>query len=213
MSTIYAAALNFAGTYAALEPAMHTAPYNAPPKAPVLYIKPPLCRIAEGDSIPCPANVPALRMGGTLALVIGRSARRVQAATALSYIGSYAIANDVSIPEDSYYRPAILQRCRDGFCPMSEPKPAGEGSFCADSLAIRIFVNEQLAAEAHTASLRRSVSQLLADVTDFMTLYPGDVLLVGEPPAPPLARAGDVVRVEVDGLGSLTNRIVREATA
>ena len=152
-------------------------------------------------------------MGGTLAVVLGRTARRVTEASALSYIGGYAIANDVSIPEDSYYRPAIVQRCQDGFCPMSEPKPAEELTLSADSLAIRIFVNEHLAMEAHTSSLRRSIARLLADITEFMTLYADDVLLVGEPPAAPLAKIGDVVRVEVDRLGSLTNRIVPEAMA
>ena len=70
MPTIYAAALNFAAAYAELEPAMTAAPYNAPPQAPVLYIKPALCRIADGAPIPCPADTPALRMGGTQAVII-----------------------------------------------------------------------------------------------------------------------------------------------
>ncbi len=210
MPTIYAAALNFEGTYAALEPLMHAAPYNAPPRAPVLYIKPPLCRIAGGEGIPCPRDVPALSMGGTLAVIIGRTARRVVERDALSYVGAYAIANDVSVPEASFYRPAVAQRSRDGFCPMSEPVAAEGVGFNPDALTVRIFLNDVLRGEANTSTLRRSVARLLADVTDFLTMSPGDVLLVGEPPAAPVASPGDNVRIEIDGLGALSNPVVRE---
>ncbi len=208
MPTIYAAALNFEGTYAALAPAMHLAPYNAPPQAPVLYIKPPHTRITDGEPIPFPSGVEGLRAGGTLAVEIGRTARRVVEREALTFIAGYRIANDISIPENSYYRPAVKQRCRDGFCPVSTQIASSAMLTDPGALDIRITVNGVLSCVANTSSLLRSIPRLLADITEFMTLSPGDLLLVGEPPCAPLIRAGDFVRVEIDGIGSLDNPVM-----
>ena len=87
------------------------------------------------------------------------------------------------------------------------------GSFSPDALGIRTFVNGHLACEANTSTLRRSVAELLVDISDFMTLEPGDILLVGEPAGVPLASPGDSVRVEVDGLEAITNPVVQEGPA
>ncbi len=78
-----------------------------------------------------------------------------------------------------------------------------------NSVEIRISVNSQLCAAASTSSLVRPVEHLIADITEFLTLRPGDVLLVGEPPDAPLARGGDRVRVEIEGLVPLENPVVR----
>jgi 5-oxopent-3-ene-1,2,5-tricarboxylate decarboxylase/2-hydroxyhepta-2,4-diene-1,7-dioate isomerase len=206
--TVYAAVLNFRGTLDALGPALHQDPYKKPPQAPVLFIKPPNTWIANGDPIPCPAGVERLRMGGTLAAVIGRTACRVSAEEALSHVAGYTIANDVSVPHESYYRPPISQRCRDGFCPLSAAiSPIAD----TGAVEIRIMVNGALQATSHTSELVRSVPRLIADVSDFITLHPGDVLLVGEPANAPFAAPGDIVRVEIDGLGFLENAVA-EAT-
>ncbi len=208
MPTIYAAALNFEGTYAALAPAMHAPPYNAPPEAPVLYIKPPHTRICDGDPIPFPSGAESLRAGGTLAVEIGRTARRIAEHEALAYVAGYRIANDISIPEASYYRPAVKQRCRDGFCPVGAQLVSSTILTDPSALNIRISVNDVLSCVANTANLLRSIPRLLADITEFMTLSPGDLLLVGEPACSPLIRAGDSVRVEIDGIGSLSNPVL-----
>lgn len=197
MATVYAAALNFKGTLDRLGGALYRDPYKSPPRAPVLAIKPANCRIASGTPIICPAGVDRLRMGGTLAVVIGDSGR----------IGGFAIANDVSIPHDSYYRPAIEQRCRDGFCPIG-PVVETRNLPDPDRAGIRILVNGRLACTDNTANLVRSIPRLLADIAEFMTLSPGDILLVGEPDSAPLAGPGDRVRVEIDGLGAIENSIV-----
>lgn len=206
--TIYAAALNFRDVLDALGPALHQDPYKQPPQAPVLFIKPPNTWIGSGDPIPCPGGVERLRMGGTLAVVIGRTACRVSADEALSHVAGYTIANDVSVPHESYYRPPISQRCRDGFCPLSPaiailPNP--------DDVEIRIKINGDQRATSNTKNLVRSVPRLIADVTEFMTLHAGDILLLGEPANAPLARPGDIVRVEINGLAPLENTIVAEA--
>jgi 5-oxopent-3-ene-1,2,5-tricarboxylate decarboxylase / 2-hydroxyhepta-2,4-diene-1,7-dioate isomerase len=208
--TVYTAVLNFRGGLEALGGALHQDPYKKPPVAPVLFIKPPNTWAHNGEVIPCPVGVDQLRMGGTLAVVIGRTASRVDPDDALRHVVGYTIANDVSIPHESYYRPPIAQRCRDGFCPIAArirplPNP--------DRAEIRISVNGRLRASTNTANLVRSVQQLIADVTEFMTLNFGDVLLVGEPENAPLAKVGDTVRVEIEGLGGLENAIVSEEAA
>ena len=186
-------------------------PYKAPPQAPILSIKPPHCRIADGDRIPVPAGIEALRAGGTLAIEIGRTARRASERDAATYIVGYRVANDISIPETSYYRPAIQQRCRDGFCPVSTSLADITKVPHPESLSIQIFVNDAFACAAPLSSLIRSVPRLLADITEFMTLSPGDLILVGEPACAPLVRAGDRVRVEIASVGSLENPLAADA--
>jgi 5-oxopent-3-ene-1,2,5-tricarboxylate decarboxylase/2-hydroxyhepta-2,4-diene-1,7-dioate isomerase len=210
VSTIYAAALNFRDEYSALEPAMRAAPYVRHPLGPVLAIKPANCRIENGEPIPCPREVTKLRAGGTLALVIGETARRVREENALEYLAGYTLAIDVSIPESSYFRPAVKQRCRDGFCPVGPRVVAVSALPDPGAIEIRISVNGDLACVAATSTLIRSVPRLLADVTEFMTLNAGDILLIGEPFDSPLIGPGDRVRVEVAGIGALENPVVAE---
>jgi 5-oxopent-3-ene-1,2,5-tricarboxylate decarboxylase / 2-hydroxyhepta-2,4-diene-1,7-dioate isomerase len=208
-STVYTAVLNFRGAVEALGGALEQPPYQKPPQAPVLFIKPPSTWIGDGDAIPCPPGVSQLRMGGTLAVVIGRTARQIREEDALDYVRGYTIANDVSIPHDSYYRPPVKERCRDGFCPVhAKVVPLGN----PDAVEIRIFVNGQLRATNTTAHLIRPVARLLAGITEFVTLHSGDLVLVGEPENAPLASPGDVVRVELDSVGLLENTIAEEAS-
>jgi 5-oxopent-3-ene-1,2,5-tricarboxylate decarboxylase/2-hydroxyhepta-2,4-diene-1,7-dioate isomerase len=147
-------------------------------------------------------------MGGTLGVVIKRAACRVPESEALDYIGGWVVVNDVSIPHESYYRPAIKQRCRDGFCPMGSIGPVS--SIDPANAHICIFVNGVLKAGASTTDLVRPVARLIADVTEFMTLRTGDVLLVGEPDNAPLAGPGDRVRVEIPGLARIENTLEAE---
>jgi 5-oxopent-3-ene-1,2,5-tricarboxylate decarboxylase / 2-hydroxyhepta-2,4-diene-1,7-dioate isomerase len=206
---IYGVALNFKGTLAALSAALYRDPYKLPPKAPVLYLKPPNTWIGYGKPIPCPGGIDQLRMGGTLGAVIGRTACRVAEEEALDYIGGYVIVNDVSIPHESYYRPAIRQQCRDGFCPMGPWVVDRQAISDPAAIEIRISVNGQLRCVSPAANVVRPLPRLIADITEFMTLRAGDVLLIGEPDKAPLAGPGDRVRVEIDGAGWLENPIAR----
>lgn len=208
--TIYGALLNYKGAFAALGDAMYEAPYKGEPKAPVLYIKPANTVIGYGMPIPLPADVPELEIGAALGVVIGRTATRVNEAEALAYIAGYTVVNDVSIPHDSVYRPAVSQKCRDGFCPVGPWILERDAVADPDSLAVRVFINGELKQENTTANLIRNVARLIADITEFMTLNSGDVLLVGVPEGVPLAKAGDRVRIEINGVGSLENTIVQE---
>jgi 5-oxopent-3-ene-1,2,5-tricarboxylate decarboxylase/2-hydroxyhepta-2,4-diene-1,7-dioate isomerase len=213
MKTVVGALLNFRGAWAAMEPAMQREPHYKPPVHPVLYIKPANTWRGAGDPIVLPPDVQEIEVGPTLGLVMGRTAARVPVEDALDYVAGYVIVNDVTVPHTSVLRPPLKQKCRDSFCPMSTVMPAAEVSD-PDSLGIRVYVNGELRLENSTVNLVRNVSKLIADVSEFMSLARGDVLLVGVPESAPRARAGDRIAVEIDGLGRLENTLRAEgATA
>jgi 5-oxopent-3-ene-1,2,5-tricarboxylate decarboxylase/2-hydroxyhepta-2,4-diene-1,7-dioate isomerase len=149
-------------------------------------------------------------IGACLGVVIGRSATKVAVGNALSYVEGYTIVNDVSIPHESVYRPPIAYNARDGFCPIGPWVVQRESIAHPDQLGIRVYINEKLVQENTTANLIRSVAQLIAEVSQFMTFYAGDTLLVGVPEQAPLAQAGDQVRIEIDQIGSLQNHVVKQ---
>lgn len=211
--TVYGTLLNYRGALAALGEAVHKPPYKAPPKAPVLYIKPANTWIGDGAPIPVPSDAEALQMGAALGVVIGRTACRVPVDAALDYVAGYTVVNDVSVPHDSFYRPSIRLKCRDGFCPIGATLVERERVPNPDALAVRVFVDGVLRQQNTTANLIRSTARLIADITEFMTLSAGDVLLTGVPENAPLARAGQRVAIEIEGVGRLENPLVAEGRA
>ncbi len=106
------------------------------------------------------------------------------------------------------HRPSIRQRCHDGFCPIGPWIVAREHVANPDDLEIRIFIDGALRCRNSTANLVRPVARLIAEVSTFMTLEAGDMLLAGLPDNAPQAGTGETVRVEIDGLGTLENRLV-----
>jgi 5-oxopent-3-ene-1,2,5-tricarboxylate decarboxylase/2-hydroxyhepta-2,4-diene-1,7-dioate isomerase len=211
VGAIYGTLLNFRGALAVLGDAVNAPPYAAPPRAPILYVKPANTWIPCGASIPLPSGVPLLEMGATLGVVIGRTACRVPAVHALEFVRGYTIVNDVCEPHGSVFRPAIRQRCRDGFCAVGPWIVARDAVAAPDALELRVFVNGELRCSNNTTNLVRPVAQLIADVTEFMTLADGDMLLVGTPENVPRAGRGDRVRIEIDGIGALENAVEAEA--
>jgi 5-oxopent-3-ene-1,2,5-tricarboxylate decarboxylase/2-hydroxyhepta-2,4-diene-1,7-dioate isomerase len=209
-NAVYGVALNYRAEWERWELRMRSEPYRQPPVAPVLYLKPRNTWIGNGDAIPLPPDVEQVKVSGTLGVVLSRTAYRIAARDALAYVAGYTIVNDVTVPHDSYYRPALRERCRDGFCavgwalvsPNQVPNP--------NAVEIRMSVNGQARAAVSTASLVRPVEWLIADISEFLTLGAGDVLLVGELPDAPLVSAGDRVRTEMDGFAALENPVVRQ---
>jgi len=161
------------------------------PVAPVLYLRPRNTWNISGAPIRMPGDVTGLKVAGTVGVVMGSSL-------------SYVAVNDVSVPHESYFRPAIRQRCRDGFCVI--------GSQMTDRMPeeIRISINGEPRCRASIADLVRPIDRLIADINEFLTLQPGDILLIGEPHDAPFAKAGDRVRVEIDGVAPLENEVVPE---
>jgi 5-oxopent-3-ene-1,2,5-tricarboxylate decarboxylase/2-hydroxyhepta-2,4-diene-1,7-dioate isomerase len=174
---------------------LHGDPNKKPPIAPVLYLRPKNTWNSNGSVIRLPADAKALKMAGTIGVRIGPASNEV---------AGYLAINDVSILHSSYYRPAIRQRCRDGFCVIGSEITARIPS------EIRIWINGELRCRASTADLVRPIDRLIVDISEFLTLQPGDIVLIGEPHDAPLAHAGDRVRIEMDGLPALENQVVAE---
>jgi 5-oxopent-3-ene-1,2,5-tricarboxylate decarboxylase/2-hydroxyhepta-2,4-diene-1,7-dioate isomerase len=203
---VYGVVLNFRNELAALGEALNAKPYNQPPRAPILYVKPANTWIGDGEPIALPAGESLLQPGATLGIVFGRAAVRVTEQTALDHVAGYCVVNDVRLPHDSYYRPALKQLCRDSFCAIGTPVDRRQARN-PDALTLRTYVNGSLQHEANTRDLVRSASRLIAEISDFMTLGAGDILMIGVPHGRPSARAGDRVRVEVEGIGHIENPV------
>ena len=209
---VYGVLLNFRGAMDALGSSVSEAPYKGAPKHPVLYLKTPNTWVGSGAHVVIPEGIEAVEVGATLGVVIGHAATRVSRERALAHVAGYTIVNDVTIPHSSFYRPPIKQKCRDGFCPIGPWIIPCEDVRDPDALQINVRVNGELRQQNSTANLVRPIAQLVSDVSEFLTLRAHDVLLVGVPEDAPLARTGDRVTIEIEGIGRLENPFVRELT-
>lgn len=203
--TVYGVALNHKREALRLAPAFTEAPYKAPPIAPVVYIKTRNCVSAGGAPVPLPSDLGEVALGATLALLFGRDASRVDAGDALKAVDAACLAIDVSEPLESYYRPAIRQLCRDGFLPLGR-----FGALPPLDAEIVTAIDGVEAQRWSLAELVRPAGQLIADLSAFMTLKAGDLLLVGTADHPPRATAGQRVDVTMAGMAPLTVRIEKE---
>ena len=211
IGTVYGVLLNDADAVTRLSPAFHDAPYRAPPIAPILYIKPRNTFARDGHAVAVPPSPGEVQIDATVGAVIGRTATGLDEADALSFVAGFVIVSDVTLPHDSFYRPAVRQRCRDGFCPIGDRVEGAGFDLAAAEVVVRI--NDVTVHRRALSRLVRPLPRLLRDITAFMTLEAGDVVLVGPPDAAPIARPGDRVRIDVAGLGSLSHLIVLEAAS
>jgi 5-oxopent-3-ene-1,2,5-tricarboxylate decarboxylase / 2-hydroxyhepta-2,4-diene-1,7-dioate isomerase len=205
--TVVGALLNTHAEIAALGAAAFQPPHKAPPVAPVLEVKPRHTLAGDGAHVLLPAGEDGLDVGVSLGIVIARVACRVPAETALAVVGGWLVAVDFSLPVTSHYRPAVRLKARDGFCPLGAVVPAAAVT-APDALACELRVDGQAVLRSSTGGRVRGVAQLIADVTEFMTLQPGDVLLLGRGPTLALVRAGQAVRASIDGIGTLRCQVV-----
>lgn len=208
--TVLGCLMNHRAALDALGDAAAAPPYKGAPRAPVLYVKPRNTLAGDGAAVTVPQGVPALEVGAALGLVIGRSACRVSEADALQHVSGAIVVADLSVPHPDFYRPSLRYKCRDGFCPLG---PATAGHASLDERAVRVFVDGALVHEAHTGGRIRPAARLVADVSAFMTLSPGDVLMLGVSAGAPRVGPGHAVAIEIDGIGRLDLRLVAEGAA
>ena len=210
---VFGVLLNHRPALAALGPAVNAPPYKAPPRAPVLYLKPRNTQVGDGAVVAVPADVAALEVGAALGLVIGRTACRLNAADALAAVAGLVVVADLSVPHNSFYRPSVRHKARDGFCPIG-PRVVPIGAVGdVDALAVTVRVDGQVVHRSDTGDRVRPASTLLADVTDFMTLSPGDVLMLGVSAGAPSVAPGHAVAIDIDGVGRLSFTLAAEVTA
>lgn len=204
--TLFGVALNYQGLLRSRLAEFNEPPYQQPPLKPVLFIKTPNTRNGDGQPVVMPAGE-RLQPGPALGVVIGKNASRVAERDALAHVAGYVIVNEFSLPEESYYRPAVKAKCRDGFCALgSEVIELGD----PHALTMKLLVNGEVRQENTTANFVRSIPRLIAELSEFMTLHEGDVLITGTPEGRVDVQPGDEVTVEIGGLGRLTNHIVAQ---
>lgn len=211
--TVYGTLLNHRDALDALGEQVHAAPYKAPPRAPILYIKPRNTLVGHRVPVVVPDDAPELEIGATLGVVIGRTACRVAEDRALEHVAGYTVVADLSVPHDSYYRPSMRFKCRDGFCPMGPAVVARVQVPHPDALEIVVAIDGVVVQRSSTAGLVRPVARLICDVSEFMTLFPGDVLMVGVAAGAPRARAGQTFSIDIPGVGRLETPLVSGGAA
>lgn len=200
--TVYGTLLTFRAELEALAPQMGQPPYKAPPKAPVLYVKTANTWSTHGAAIAVPARAPEVEIGATIAMVMGKAGA----------IQGYVLMNDLSIPHASFFRPPVKFKNLDGFLGIGErmlpPKEARDPS----GFTLEVRINGALKQSVDFSELVRPAVQLLAEVGGFMSLQPGDVLMLGCDAGRPLAKVGDRIDITAPGFAPLSNTLVGEAT-
>ncbi|MFG6149301.1 fumarylacetoacetate hydrolase family protein [Halobacillus sp. B23F22_1] len=210
IGTVYGTLLNDRKVLEAMGNQLNEAPYKQPPQAPVLYIKPMNTLAGHQSVVELPGDAAELQVGASIGIVIGKQAAKISEYEAYDYIEGFTLVNDISIPHDSVFRPAIKEKARDGFCPIGPWVVSQTDVKQPESLEVNVYVNGEHKQQFLTSSLVRPIPKLLQDVTEFMTLFKGDVLMVGCGHDQPRVTAGDSVRIESAELGVLENKVRRD---
>jgi 2-keto-4-pentenoate hydratase/2-oxohepta-3-ene-1,7-dioic acid hydratase in catechol pathway len=182
------------------------------PETPLLFMKPSGTAIGPGAPIIYPYEGKNVHFEAELAVVIGKTARRVSKADALGCVLGYTCANDVServIQKVEMDQGALLiGKGFDSFCPLG---PVIATDLDPTNLKIGARVNGETRQSSSTSDLLFGVAELIAYLSSAMTLVPGDVIITGTPSGVGPIVAGDVVDIEIEGIGVLTNPVTAEA--
>jgi 2-keto-4-pentenoate hydratase/2-oxohepta-3-ene-1,7-dioic acid hydratase in catechol pathway len=191
---------------------------DAPPEAPLLFGKFTNTLIGPGEPIVLPREATHVDAEAELAIEIGAQGRRIAESAALDHVRGYRCANDLSA-RNIQYTEAQWTRAKgfDTFCPLgAELVPVAE---LGDGSGLRVVqrLNGEVLQDGNTRDLLFPVPFLIAYISNTFTLEPGDLILTGTPPGIGWARepklalaAGDVVEIEVEGIGTLSNPVVAE---
>lgn len=198
--TVYGVLLNFRAEFDALAPQMNQPPYKAPPKAPVLYVKTANTWSPSGSAITVPAQVPEVEIGATIAMVIGAD----------NDVEGFVLMNDLSIPHASFFRPPVKFKCVDGFLGIGPAMRDAQEVADPARFKLEVRINGELRQSVDFSQTVRNAEQLLTDVTSFMTLAHGDVLMLGCDAGRPLARPGDRIEITAPGFETLVNTLAKE---
>jgi len=180
------------------------------PPAPTYFHKPISALNAHGGEVVRPPRCRYLNYEGEIAIVIGRTCRNVSPEEAPNYIGGYTVANDYGLHDfrDTDAGSMLRVKGSDSLCPLG-PGLVDEWDF--RDKRIRTLVNGEVRQDGSTDEMEWDMHYLVADIARTITLEPGDVILSGTPANSRPVEPGDVVEVEVEGLGVLRNTIVEGA--
>ena len=185
---------------------------NDVPDEPLIFLKPPSTLIGEGETILLPPNVGRVDYEGEIAVVVGRRARNIREEDVHGHLSGILPLNDVTARE---YQRTDSQWLRakgfDTFCPVGEPVPLGGLDLSAIDVVTR--VNGEERQRGSSAQMVFSIPFLVAYISRIMTLEPGDIVTTGSPKGVGPLEDGDVVEVEVFGVGSVKNPVRMAPTA
>ena len=187
------------------------------PQRPIVFAKMPTCIVGPGHPVHIPRVSRAVDWEGELCFVIGREARYVSAADAGDYIAGYTIGNDISVRDWQFHSPTwMMGKSFDTHGPLG-PAIVTADEFEPSSAGIRLYVNGDEKQKSDTSQLIFGIGEIVEYLSAGFTLEPGDVIYTGTPSGiggakrpPEFLKAGDIVRVEIDGLGSLENPVEEE---
>lgn len=175
------------------------------PDYPLIFMKPPSTVIGNGDAIILPPQTKELNYEGELAVVIKDTAKNVSKDGARRFIAGYTCANDVTARDlqriDGQWTRA---KSFDTFCPLG---PRIVSDVDPKHLSIITRVNGVVKQNSNTINMIFDVFELVSFISEIMTLLPGDVIITGTPPGVGAIKAGDMVEVEIEGIGVLKNTV------
>jgi 2-keto-4-pentenoate hydratase/2-oxohepta-3-ene-1,7-dioic acid hydratase in catechol pathway len=186
------------------------------PKYPIIFSKVPESVIAtNSDVLIDPKVSTAIDYEAELAVIIGKSGRGISKEDAFDHVWGYTIINDVTARDiQGRYSQWLIGKSQDTFCPMG-PWAVTKDSFDLDAASVRCFVNGQIRQNAKVSQLIFDIPTIIAALSEGVTLNAGDIIATGTPAGvgigfdpPRYLRAGDTVRVEIDGIGALENRFI-----
>jgi 5-oxopent-3-ene-1,2,5-tricarboxylate decarboxylase / 2-hydroxyhepta-2,4-diene-1,7-dioate isomerase len=181
---------------------------------PLVFLKGPGTLLGHRGFTRRPAEVTFMHYECELAVIIGRTARRVSRVDAMDHVHGYCIANDYVIRDylENWYRPNFRAKNRDGGTVLGPWMVERDDIAEPGQLGLRTFVNDTLTQQGNTRDLISDIPSLIEYLSSFMTLQAGDVILTGTPEGTVNVNVGDEVFCEIDGLGRLKNTIVSDAT-
>lgn len=179
------------------------------PEKPVVFMKPSTAQLGNEGDVIYPSMCQRLDYEAELAIVIGEKCHKVSEDNALDYVLGYTIANDITArdlqPMNGQW---TVAKGFDTFLPLG---PYISDEIDPDDLYIASRVNGQIKQESRTSNLIFNVKYLVSYLSQIMTLLPGDVIITGTPGGISGMNHGDIVEIEIEGLGILRNRIVKES--
>ena len=179
---------------------------NAVPEEPMVFLKPNTAVVGPNDPIVLPSYSQDVHYEGELAVVISRICKDVPVTKAMDVVFGYTVANDVTARDKGATGPWALKKAFDSSCPLG---PYLVTDLDPGDLAIKTWVDDELVQDGRTSQMVHGVNELISYVSSIFTLLPGDVILTGTPTGVGPIVAGQRVDVEVEGIGRLSNPVLR----
>lgn len=205
VGTVIALGLNYAAHRRELQSELAVAQ-----EEPLVFLKGPNTVLGHRGFTRRPAGAKMMHFECELAVVIGRGGRFIPVRDALEHVAGYTVCNDYAVRDalENWYRPNARAKNRDGATVLGPYLVSADEVSDPQALDLRTRVNGRIVQEGSTADMVTGVAELIAYLSAFMTLAPGDVILTGTPEGVSNVVAGDEVVCEIDGVGSLLNTLM-----